>query len=418
MYFKEDMKKFYLKSLGCKTNQIEGQLISQNLIENGFEKAGSISDADIYILNSCAVTSHAESQAIYLLGQAKRKNQNIKTVVCGCMCQTSKDKIKNADILLGNKEKLNISDFLEKDEVSDIFAQDDFEFHLLSETQSTRPSIKIQDGCDNRCAYCIIPYARGKSRSNKIENVIKQIECLGKKEIVLTGIHLGQWGQEWGLKLIDLLREIEKTDILRYRLGSLYVNEIDDELLNFLLKSKKFCPHFHLSLQSMCNKTLKNMNRKYKVEDVFNFIQKLKFKIPVYIGCDIIAGFPNESEEDFIETYNNLQKLNVSRIHVFPYSKREGTPAASMEGQIPENIKTDRVKSIMKLSGKLFDEFVKENLDIEHEFLFEKKSKKYNLNCGITRNYIKAYFTGEADLRNCVKNMKLKDAYKIDNKVF
>lgn len=408
------MKNFFIKTLGCKTNQIEGQLISQNMLENGFEKSPTVTDADIYILNSCTVTHHAEAQANYLLGQAKRLNPNIKTILCGCMPQTNKDDIKNADIILGNTEKLNIADYLNKSSVNDIFNEDKFSFHILKSSSSTRPSIKIQDGCNNRCAYCIIPYARGKSRSNSIKNILDQINTLKPKEIVLTGIHLGQWGQDFNLKLIDLLKEIEKTDISRYRLGSLYVNEIDDELLNFLLNSKKFCPHFHLSLQSMCDKTLKNMNRFYTVEDVFNLTNKLKFNVPVFIGCDIIVGFPGETEEDFETTYHNLIKAGVNKIHVFPYSKRKGTKAYDMDNQIQENTKTNRAKKLTILSTALYKKFVKSNMDLEHEFIFEKKSNKTGLNCGVTKNYIKAFFKGEADLKGSFKKIKLKDAYKID----
>ncbi|MBE7706527.1 MAG: tRNA (N(6)-L-threonylcarbamoyladenosine(37)-C(2))-methylthiotransferase MtaB [Cyanobacteria bacterium SIG30] len=408
------MKNFFIKTLGCKTNQIEGQLISQNMLENGFEKSPTVTDADIYILNSCAVTHHAEAQANYLLGQAKRLNPNIKTILCGCMPQTNKDDIKNADIILGNTEKLNIVDYLNKSSVNDIFNEDKFSFHILKSSSSTRPSIKIQDGCNNRCAYCIIPYARGKSRSNSIKNILDQINTLKPKEIVLTGIHLGQWGQDFNLKLIDLLKEIEKTDILRYRLGSLYVNEIDDELLNFLLNSKKFCPHFHLSLQSMCDKTLKNMNRFYTVEDVFNLTNKLRFDVPVFIGCDVIVGFPGETEEDFETTYHNLIKAGVNKIHVFPYSKRKGTKAYDMDNQVQENTKTNRAKKLTILSTALYKKFVKSNMDLEHEFIFEKKSIKTGLNCGVTKNYIKAFFKGETDLKGSFKKIKLKDAYKID----
>ena len=318
------MKKFYLKSLGCKQNQLEGQIIENELIKIGYENCADLENSDIYILNSCSVTSHSDSQVNYLLNHAKKINPNIKTILTGCTAQTYKQHsdfdYSNIDLVLGNSEKIFIEEYIDKKGffVDDIFNKKEFEGKFLVNPNTTRVSIKIQDGCNNRCAYCIIPYARGNSRSNSIENIIEQINIVvekGIKEIVLTGIHIGQWGQEWNLSLLDLLKEIEKTDIPRYRLGSLYVNELDDELIEFLSKSDKFCPHFHLSLQSLCDKTLKNMNRKYTVDEAMKAIEKLhnNFNLP-FLGCDIIVGFPDENEEDFIETYENLKKAKLSAI--------------------------------------------------------------------------------------------------------
>ena len=278
------MKSFCVKSLGCKQNQLEGQIIENELLKMGYQKNDDLSVCDIFILNSCTVTSHADSQVNYLLNNAKKNNPNIKTVLCGCTAQTYKQhesfNYSNIDLVLGNCEKIFIENYIEKNGffVDDIFSQDKFINKFLINPNTTRVSIKIQDGCNNRCAYCIIPYARGKSRSNQTENIIKQINLVIEKnikEIVLTGIHIGQWGAEWNLSLIDLLKEIEKTKIPRYRLGSLYINELSDEIIEFLSKSEKFCPHFHLSLQSMCDKTLKNMNRKYTVAQSLEVIKKL-----------------------------------------------------------------------------------------------------------------------------------------------
>ena len=272
------MKKFYIKTLGCKTNAIESQIISENLKKLGFIETNK-NEAEIYILNSCTVTSHSDNQAKYLLKQIKKENPKIKTILVGCMAQTAGIKIENADLILGNNEKLEIEKYIEKlfENGENLFVQDIFKVReyknkTLINSKSTRPNVKIQDGCNNRCAYCLIPFARGNSRSNSIQNIIEQINLHiqnNKKEIVLTGIHIGQWGLDLGLKFVDLLKEVEKTEIKRYRLGSLYVNEIDDELFDFLKNSKKFCPHFHLSLQSLCDKTLKNMNRNYTKNEAF-----------------------------------------------------------------------------------------------------------------------------------------------------
>ncbi len=419
------MKAFYIKSLGCKQNQLEGQIIADKLLSMGYTFVDEIKNADIYILNSCSVTSHTDSQVSYLLNYAKRINPNIKTILMGCVAQTYKQHeffdYSNIDLVLGNIEKMNIQKYIDKlfsDEknffVQDIFNIKNFENNFLLNPNSTRVSIKIQDGCNNRCSYCIIPYARGNSRSNSIENVIKQIELVlkkGIKEIVLTGIHIGQWGLENNKTLLDLLKEIEKTSIPRYRLGSLYVNEINDEMIEFLSKSKKFCPHFHLSLQSLCDKTLKNMNRKYTVKEALETIEKLhkNFNLP-FLGCDIIVGFPDENDKDFIETYENLKRAKMSQIHCFPYSKREKTPAFYMENQIQESIKTKRCNLIIELSNELHKEFLEKNKNTLAEILIEKKSLKTGLYSALTRNYIKIRFKDDNNnLRHTLKTVNLAD---------
>lgn len=419
------MKKFFIKSLGCKQNQLEGQIIQNELENLGYKAINSIKEADIYILNSCSVTSHSDSQANYLLNHAKRLNPNIKTILTGCCAQTHerhKDfNYSDIDLVLGNIEKIHIEKYIEKlfkDKkdffVEDIFNQKEFDNKFLINPNTTRVSIKIQDGCNNRCSYCIIPYARGNSRSNSIENIIKQINIViekGIKEIVLTGIHIGQWGLENNQTLLDLLKEIEKTDIQRYRLGSLYINELDDDFIKFLSKSEKFCPHFHLSLQSLCDKTLHNMNRKYTSKEALEVIEKLhqNFNLP-FLGCDIIVGFPQESEEDFLETYNNLKLAKLSAIHCFPYSKREGTPAYYSKNQVQNSIKTKRCELVQNLSKELHQEFLEKNKDTNAEILIEKKSPKTGLYSAITRNYIKINFKNDDNnLRHTLKTVNLSD---------
>ncbi len=405
------MKTFCIKSLGCKQNQLEGQIIQDELERLGYIQV-SLAKADLYILNSCTVTSHSDSQVNYLINYAKRKNPKIKIILTGCVAQTHKlhknFKYSGADLVLGNSEKINIEKYIQKlfEEknkffVEDIFKQKNFENKFLINPKSTRVSIKIQDGCNNRCSYCIIPYARGNSRSNSIENIISQINLVankGIKEIVLTGIHIGQWGLELNKTLLDLLKKIEKTDIHRYRLGSLYVDEIDDEMIEFLKNSKKFCPHFHLSLQSLCTSVLKRMNRRYTADEAMRLIDKLhnNFDLP-YLGCDIIVGFPEETDEEFEITYKNLKEAKLSSIHCFPYSKRENTPAFYMKNQIQNNVKTRRAEMVFQLSNELNKNFLMQNKGKKAEILIEKKSPKTGLYTAITRNYIKIHIKDAAN---------------------
>ncbi|MBR1617574.1 tRNA (N(6)-L-threonylcarbamoyladenosine(37)-C(2))-methylthiotransferase MtaB [bacterium] len=409
------MTNFYIKSLGCKQNALEGQIIKNDLIDAGLIEVFDIKNADIFILNSCTVTSHSDSQVNYLLSHAKKQNPKIKNILTGCCAQTGNYKIENVDVVVGNSEKSNILDFIQKNGifVQDIFKQEKFQNKFLTNCFTTRMNIKIQDGCNNRCSYCIIPYARGKSRSNSIENIIKQIQIAhdtGIKEIVLTGIHIGQWGLEWDKTLLDLLKEIEKTKIHRYRLGSLYVNEITDEMIDFLKKSEKFCPHFHLSLQSLCDKTLKNMNRFYTKLDALLLIEKLhkNFTLP-FLGCDIIVGFPYEDENDFQETYNNLKGAKLSYIHCFPYSPRKGTPAYDLP-QIQDIIKSQRAKKLQDLSKQLHKNFLDLNKNTTAEILVQKKSDKNNLYSAITKNYIKIFLDDKRnDLRGTLKTVDLSE---------
>lgn len=415
--------KFYIKSLGCKTNHIEGQLIHQQLVQAGYEPAVSKDTCDFFILNTCSVTSHADNQALYIIKQFRVNNPAARIIVTGCMVQTTDvPNNLNADLILGNSEKLEIvkylNEYLKTAEnpaklvnIQDIFLNNKFHHIELEFLNTTRPSIKIQEGCSNRCSYCIIPYARGNSRSASLSDVINQVNNLadkGYKEVVIVGIHIGEWGREFNMTLLDLLKKLEDTRILRYRLGSLYVTEITDEMIEFLKTSKKFCPHFHLSLQSLCNKTLKNMNRFYTKEYAINVINKLHraFQLP-FLGCDIITGFPGETEEDFIETYNALKDIKLSFIHSFPYSKRKGTPAYNMPNQVYEHVKKERTKRLIALSDMLYKEFLEKNKGVTCEVLFQKKDKKSGKYLGITRNYIKVYKDSDVNLWNTVDFVKL-----------
>ena len=403
------MPKFTVKSLGCKLNQLEGQIIAEKLIKIGFEQTKNTLEADYFILNSCTVTGSADSEVNYILNKAKRENPDIIRVLAGCVVDAEIENVQNsAEIILKNSEKLRIAEILENKEQE---FEDEFKYAIIENPTSSRVNVKIQDGCNNSCAYCLIPKARGKSRSNSVQNILSQIEKIvrkGRDEIILTGIHIGLWGNEFGQNLIDLLKEIEKTKIKRYRLGSLYVNEITDELIEFLKNSKKFCPHFHLSLQSMTNKTLKNMNRFYTVEDELTTIEKLhkNFKFP-FLGADIIVGFPMENEEDFNQTLENAKRAKLSKIHVFPYSKRPNTKASAMEEQIDESVKKERARKLIKISEKLKAEFIEKNIGRELDVIFEEKIQKNGTRKGISENYIEIFINANETLPNKIQKITL-----------
>lgn len=415
-------KSFILKSMGCKSNQFEGSLIIEHLIKDGFVQVKKLTEAEYFILNSCSVTHKSDTEALYLLRNAKHTNPNIKTVITGCTAQLEKDnllKLDYVDYVFGNDDKFNISKFLLNDiktEVTDIMTLGLFNYQSLDDVSKTRFSLKIQDGCDNRCAYCVIPFARGKSRSADTEFIIEQINKAsdkGFKEVVFTGIHIGQWGLEKHQSLIDLLSEVEsKTKIERYRLGSLNPLEITSDLLDLLQQSDKFCPHFHLSLQSACNKTLKSMNRFYKVEDYLEQIEDIvtRFDKP-FLGSDIIAGFVGETDEDFAITVENLKKSKLSKIHTFPYSIRKGTQAEKMEGHLPDSVKHERAEIIKNISAEKYELFLNQNLNTIHEVLIEKHPDKHSgMLKGMTKNYLNVLIDGienQEDYFNTLHKVKL-----------
>ncbi len=408
--------------MGCKANQFESSIIAENLEKNGIAQTKSLEDADYYILNSCTVTHKSDNEAMYILRSAKHKKPAITTIITGCLAQIEKEKLlenEYVDYVIGNNEKLSLYEIINCNRdtnciVSDIMKQNTFNKVVLHDMTKTRASLKIQDGCDNRCSYCIIPFARGKSRSADINFILEQINNLaehGFKEVVLTGIHIGLWGKDFGLNLLDLLKEIEqKTTIERYRLGSLNPHEITDELLEFLSKSKKFCPHFHLSLQSACNKTLRSMNRFYTVENYLSQIDKINsmFDLP-FLGSDIITGFAGETEEDFRTTLENLRISGLSQIHTFPYSIRKGTIGALASNQIDINTRQWRSDLIKALSMFKHIEFINKNIGKTHEILIEKHpDKRTGLLKGVTRNYLTVLIkTEDRNLLNTLQNIKI-----------
>lgn len=418
------MKTFFIHTFGCKTNQLESTLIEKQMIDFGMLLSSDFKSSDINIINSCTVTSKADDEVQYLARKIRRACPNTKIIVTGCFAQVGADVLANmpeVDLILGNSEKFKLAEHInsisdDKIKVSDIFEQKDFiDFDANDEQHRTRANLKVQDGCNNRCSYCIIPYARGKSRSNKLENILNQISMLiknGFKEVVLTGIHLGQWGVDLGagLSFIDLIKEIEKIEGLeRYRLGSLDVNEITVDLIEIMATSNKCCNHLHVSLQSVDDAILKSMRRKYTVENCFDVINKLYKNVPdISIGCDIIVGFPGETDEMFDNTYENLKKLPLSYFHVFPYSVRNGTEAAKLPDHVEQKVKNLRADILKKLSRDKNIEFKRSFLGKDLDVLIEKKrDKATDMLKGLSKNYINILVDGEDCRKNTVCRVKV-----------
>lgn len=414
------MKTFYIHTMGCRANQFESAIIEEKLIDKGLIKVDKIQEADIFVLNSCSVTHKSDNEALYLLRAAKHKNPSIINVLTGCFAQIEKDELLKYDFIdyvLGNNEKLNMYEYLineTKFSAQDVLKMSEFNAVELHDMSKTRAAVKIQDGCDNRCTYCIIWKARGKSRSAKSDFIINQINNFSKngfKEVMITGIHIGQWGKEFGLSLIDLLKEIEeKTTIERYRLGSLNPPEITPELLEFLKTSKKFCPHFHLSLQSANDKTLKSMNRFYKTDFYLSLIDKINetFDLP-FLGSDIIVGFAGETDDDFEITKDNLQKSGLSQIHTFPYSIRKGTIGENLPNQVDDNVKVSRANIVKSISKTKYNEFVEKNIGKIQEIIIEKHRDKHTGNLkGLTRNYLSVQVISDDEtIYNSIQNVKI-----------
>ncbi|EKE03118.1 MAG: hypothetical protein ACD_20C00258G0001 [uncultured bacterium] len=422
------MKKVAINTLGCKANQLESSILTDDLVKFGFEVVKFNEKADIYIINTCSVTGKSDNSSRYYIRQAKRRNPESKIVVTGCYAQVAAQEIAEfveVDLIVGNTEKQSLAELLRTEldsssdsriYVSDIMQEKEFrDKKVLSASGRTRANIKVQDGCNFRCSYCIVPYARGNSRSNNLENIIEQVKIItdqGYQELVLSGIHLGQWGLDFKPKktLVDLIKEIEQVESLkRFRLSSIDPMEFTDELIETLINSKKFCRHLHISLQSGNNEILKLMKRRYTVEYYSELINSLSANIPdLAMGSDIIVGFPGESNQFFEDTYENLEKLPISYIHVFTYSRRKGTPAAEMENQIPQEIKKIRNTKLTELAARKNLEFRKSQLDKELEVLVEfTRDKETGLLKGRSDNYIPILIEGTDDLKNKLVKVKI-----------
>lgn len=419
-------------TLGCKVNQYETNGMIQAFLEKGYEIVDFSEKADIYVINTCTVTSISDKKSRQMIRRTKQLNPDALVVAVGCYAQVAKDKleeIKDIDLILGISEKTEIVRYVEEalqnkepqEHISDVMHQKEFvDFGSVNYTDKNRVAIKVQDGCNQFCTYCIIPYARGRIRSRKIENVKKEVEDLAKngiKEIVITGIHVASYGKDLNenVGLIDLLEEINKIDgIERIRLSSLEPTLITEEFVERLSKLNKICDHFHLSLQSGCDATLKRMNRHYTTSDFKKATDLLRKTYPnVALTTDVIVGFPGETDEEFNITYKFLQDINFYKMHVFKYSQRHGTKAEKMPNQIDGKIKEERSRKLIELSDKNEKEQNKKYFNKILKVLVEKLEDGYFK--GHTTNYImvKIKDTGE-DLQNKIVNTKIIDTEGID----
>ena len=398
------MKKVAFCTLGCKVNQYETNAMEQKFIQAGYEIVGFTEIADIYVINTCTVTNMSDKKSRQMIRKAKQLNENAIVVAVGCYVQTAKEQLENIkelDLILGNNEKKDIVKYIEKYrkgekqiKYNDVLHQDEYdEYGFVTHIEQTRAIVKVQDGCDRFCSYCAIPYARGKVRSRKIENIVAEITKLaeeGIKEVVITGIHIASYGKDLkeDIGLIDVLEKINEINgIQRIRLGSLEPMLINESFLKRLAKLEKICHHFHLSLQSGCDETLKRMNRRYTTEEFRNVIRLLRNTYDdVILTTDIIVGFPGETENEFERTYEFLKEINFYKMHVFKYSRRDGTKAATMPNQIAPNIQEERSKKLIILSNKNQQIYNESYVGKTVQVLFEEASKGYIK--GHTQNYL------------------------------
>ena len=421
-------------TLGCKVNQYETNAMAQKFLEKGYkvieeEKEQNEEKPDICIINTCTVTNMSDRKSRQMLRREKENNKNVIVVAVGCYAQVAKNelnKIPEIDLVLGNNEKVDIVKYVEdyiNENENNIEIEDVMQSRLFSDfgditfTEKTRAVVKIQDGCDRFCSYCIIPYARGRVRSRKPESIISEITKIAEKdikEVVITGIHIASYGKDFKeeYKLIDLLEEINKIDgIERIRLGSIEPLLITDEFVERLKKLDKICHHFHLSLQSGCDETLKRMNRRYTTEQFKEIVKRLRNTYSdVNLTTDIIVGFPGETEEEFEKTYRFLDEIKFYKMHIFKYSQRKGTKAAVMQNQIPDDIKELRSRRLIELSNKNEFEINQKYIGKKVEVLFEEE--KEGVFKGHTANYILVYCNDEKEnLSNkiqeveCIQNL-------------
>lgn len=441
------MKKAALHNLGCKVNAYETEAMQQLLEEAGYEIVSFHEKADVYVINTCSVTNMADRKSRQMLHRAKKMNPDAAVVAAGCYVQTKEEEAKQdlaIDILIGNNQKNELVHrldefFAEREEANAENAQKEsdtnhqnkveavvdinhepqcFEEMSLTKTaEHTRAFVKVQDGCNQFCSYCIIPYARGRVRSRNIESVLKEIRGLAKmgyQEVALAGIHLSSYGVDCEESLLHLIQEIHKIDgIRRMRLGSLEPQIVTEEFARELSSLEKICPHFHLSLQSGCDATLKRMNRKYtaaQYEEGCRLLRKY-FTHPA-ITTDVIVGFPGETEEEFETTKAFLEKIHFYEMHIFKYSKRQGTRAAVMKNQVPEEIKTKRSAELIALSERMSNEFRSYYLGREEEVLFEEPAEinGKTMYVGYTKEYVKVATESEESLENVMRRGRIDHA--------
>ena len=420
--------KVAFKTLGCKLNYSETSAISREFTKKGHRKVSFDESSDIYVINTCSVTQNADKEFKYLVNKVKRKNPKSSVIAIGCYAQLKPNKISNikgVDLVVGADKKFEISNYLDfiKNDNTKVHSCEinsvNFFKNSFSIGDRTRSFLKVQDGCDYKCTYCTIPLARGKSRSGKIEDLISNAEylvCNGIKEIVLTGVNIGDYGiydpnsNERETNFFKLIKEFNKVKMLdRVRISSIEPNLLTDDIISFVSKSNMFVNHFHIPLQSGSDKILNLMKRRYMTSLYSSRIKKIKELMPdCCIGVDVIVGFPGESDEDFMQTFNFLSDLDISYLHVFSYSERDNTESIKLTNKVSKTIKSQRSKSLRALSSKKKNIFYKKNLKIIRPVLFESKNNDGYI-FGYTDNYIRVKALWSKNLIDKVVNCKLID---------
>ena len=420
-------KKVAFYTLGCKLNFSETSTIARNFTNEGFERVDFEEKADVYVINTCSVTDNADKRFKSIVKNALKQNKNAFLIAVGCYAQLKPEElaaVDGVDLVLGATEKFNVTSYindLTKNEIGEVhsceISEADFYVGSYSIGDRTRAFLKVQDGCDYKCTYCTIPLARGISRSDTLENVLKnaqEIASKGIKEIVLTGVNIGDYGKgEFGNKkhehtFYKLVQELDKIDgIHRLRISSIEPNLLTDETIDFVSKSNSFVPHFHIPLQSGSDELLKKMKRRYLRKTYTNRVERIKETMPnACIGVDVIVGFPGETDELFLETYNYLNALDISYLHVFTYSERPNTEAAEMENVVPQNVRAKRSKMLRGLSVKKRRAFYESHLGKTATVLFENENKEGYIH-GFTENYIKVKTPWNPKLANTLHNISL-----------
>ena len=423
----DSTKKVAFYTLGCKLNFSETSTIARQFESEGFERVDFKSAADIYVINTCSVTENADKRFKTIVKQAQKVNPKAFVAAVGCYAQLKPEEladVNGVDLILGATEKFKITDYLNdltKNDFGEVHSceinEADFYVGSYSIGDRTRAFLKVQDGCDYKCTYCTIPLARGISRSDTMDNVLqnaKEISEKGIKEIVLTGVNIGDYGKgEFGNKkhehtFLDLVNELDKVEgIERLRISSIEPNLLKNDTIDLVSKSRAFVPHFHIPLQSGSNTLLKKMKRRYMKELYEDRVLKIREVMPhACIGVDVIVGFPGETEDLFLETYNFLNQLDISYLHVFTYSERDNTEAAEMDGVVPKNVRAKRSKMLRGLSAKKRRAFYEKQLGTEHTVLFEGENKEGYIH-GFTENYVKVKAPWNPELVNTLHDVEL-----------
>lgn len=422
-----DRKKVAFYTLGCKLNFSETSTIARSFQDEGFDRVEFEDVADIYVINTCSVTENADKQFKQVVKKAMKLNNNAFVAAVGCYAQLKPEELADVDgvdLVLGATEKFKITDYindLSKNDMGEVhsceISEADFYVGSYSIGDRTRAFLKVQDGCDYKCTYCTIPLARGISRSDALENVLKNAKEISQqniKEIVLTGVNIGDYGKgEFGNKkhehtFLELVQELDKVEgIERLRISSIEPNLLKNETIDFVSKSRTFVPHFHIPLQSGSNDILKKMKRRYLREVYTERVSKIREVMPhACIGVDVIVGFPGETDEHFLETYNFLNELDISYLHVFTYSERDNTEAASMPGEVPANVRAKRSKMLRGLSVKKRRAFYESQLGTSRTVLFESENKEGYIH-GFTENYVKVKTPWNPELINTLHDITL-----------